>query len=148
MITDYSPYRRAMLTRMNDISRMRLFIVDLRVTNKNCCHLLTRSIGRQPVRLCRSLLYIFARRLSTPIRVFTFCQRNLGHRFQRNRFHVVRYRCDLSLPEETMVPVAFRIYEPKKKWDAISFKREVLCFPILLYKNKEHQCLTRDLKKD
>jgi len=106
-----------MLTRMNDISRMRLFIVDLRPINKSCCHLSTRSIGRQPVRLCRSLLYIFAPRLSTPIHVFTFCQRNLGHRFQRKSLsRSIPTLFIILLPEETMILASRFGYMNFKKW--------------------------------
>jgi len=135
-----------MLTRMNDISRMRLFIVNLRSINKSCCHLSTRSIGRQPVRLCRSLLYIFAPRLSTPIHVFTFCQRNLGHRFQRKSLsRSIPTLFIILLPEETMILASRFGYIWTSKNDAVSFK--ALCFPFLLYK-KKLRCLTQDLKKD
>lgn len=120
-----------MLTRTSGISRMRFFtIANLRVTGKRCCHLSARSTGRRPVRLCRSLLYIFARRLSTSFRVFTFCQRNLGHRFQRKVAFTLSdtdaiYRCRRS--HRDTLQFAFRIREPEKENDAGWLKREAQC---------------------
>lgn len=121
-----------MLTRMSDILRMRFFtIVNLKDTGKRCCHLSVRSTGRRPVRLCRSLFYIFARRLSTPIRVFTFCQRNLGHRFQRKVAFTLSdtdaiYRHHRRSHSD--IRFAFRIHELEKM---IWFKRETLCSSML-----------------